>query len=83
MRLEHGDRRAQLVRRIGNEPPLRIEGRLQSIEPTVDGADKSMDVGREPAFGQPHGTEPGPMAAAWFGHVQGHQPNARHDQIDG
>ena len=46
MRLEHGDGRPELMRGIGNEAPLRIEGRLQSIEPAIDGADKRMDIGR-------------------------------------
>ena len=32
MRLEHGDRRPELMRGIGDEAPLRIEGRLQSVQ---------------------------------------------------
>ena len=83
MRLEHGNRRPQLVRRIGNEAPLRIEGRLQSIETTIDGAHKSMDIGREPALGQTHRDGAGADGRSLpCGHVQGHQPDARHDQID-
>jgi hypothetical protein len=33
------------VRRIGDEAALRIEGRLQAIEPAIDGAHQRMEIG--------------------------------------
>ena len=55
MRLEHGDRRPQFMRGIGDEPPLRIEGGFQAVQAAIDGAHQSMDVARKSLLGQSHG----------------------------
>ena len=39
----HG--RAQLMRRVGNEPPLRLHGLLDAVEQPVDGEDERSNLG--------------------------------------
>ena len=83
MRLQHGDRRTELMGGIGDEALLRIEGRLQSVQASVDGAHQGMHVARQPAFGQPHGHGARANGGGLVGrHAQRRKSNARHEQID-
>ena len=83
MRLQHGDRRTQLMGGIGNEPLLRVEGGLQSVQAAVDGGHQSMNVARKPALGQPHGYGARANGSSLVGgHAQRRKTDACHEQID-
>ena len=72
------------MRGIGNEPLLRVERRLQSVQSPIDGGDEGMHVARQPAFRQSHGCRARPNRRGLVRrHAQWREPDARHQQIDG
>ena len=83
MGFEHGNRCTELMRGIGNEPSLSVEGRLQSVQTSVDGRHQRMHIAWKPAFGEPHGCGARANCGCLVcSHAQWCKTDACHDQID-